>query len=55
MFKNMIKILLFNIIVGLICAAAWNYAETGDFGLNWSYLEQEQVQIENVIANVCEK
>lgn len=50
MFKNMIKILLFNILVGLICAAAWNYSEKGEFGLDWSFLEQEIHQIENQIA-----
>lgn len=44
------KLLIFNVIVGILCACAYNYTQNGDFGLDWSFLEAEIQFIENSIA-----
>ncbi|QQO38469.1 hypothetical protein VPG01_111 [Vibrio phage VPG01] len=41
------KILIFNVIVGLLCASYFNYSQHGEIGLDWSFLDQEIHQIEN--------
>lgn len=45
------KILIFNVIVGILCAAAWNYSEHGTVGLDWSFIAPELEYFENSIAN----
>lgn len=43
----MYKILIFNVIVGLLCACAYNYSEKGIVGLDFGFLTEQVQNIEN--------
>lgn len=49
------KILTFNVLVGFLCASYFNYSQHGNIGLDWSFLDHEIIEFENVIAETCEK
>lgn len=47
----MLRLLVFNVLVAVLCAGTWNYLENGTIGLDWSFLNEETSLIKNVVAD----